>query len=206
MENSYRNDFVDHRESKGPRMARAVVFSSWLYSLLFLIYIGFRLMLNPTIVHLDDLVIDYVPFFTFFRAGVLLIGFNLASIVLYAAIRYFSSKQGPKAINNYQEFRQSRSMGPNGVEYGYVPKIQPKSDMLTILGIFAFFTWLFSTSIWIYNCYQVLSDPTGYWTIFHPPGVLGWHLAIFMFGVSYISMIILYYGVSSHRNILPVRN
>ncbi len=194
---------VNRHESRWFKITKAVFFASGVYSLLFLVYISFRLTFNPSLVHLNDLVIDYVPFFTFLRSGILMVGVCLASIILYVIMwSYSRSKRAAKAKGELQRSQQCQAVGPDGIEVGNTPYGQPRSERFGVLGILVLVAWFLSTAVWAYSCFLVLSYPKSYWTVYHAPGVLGWHVAIFMFLVSYISTIILYYEISHHVNVL----
>ena len=202
-DNAYQGELVDHKESKMLRIAGAFVFATGMYSLLFIIYIVFRLIFNPDIVRLNDLFIDYIPYFTFYITGILMLAVSSISICLYIVIRKFSRSKSrhPKAIIKFQWVRKRIFRKPNGIENRDVSNSQPRSERLSILEMSVLVTWLFSMSIWAYICFFIISHPLSFLTT-HPLSVQGWITASIMFVIGYISIMILHYEVSRHRNIL----
>ncbi|HEY3421454.1 MAG TPA: hypothetical protein VGK23_12960 [Methanomassiliicoccales archaeon] len=181
-------------------IAKAFVFATGMYGLLFTIYVVFRLTFNPDIVHLDDLFIDYIPYFTFYITGLLMFAVFLVSICLYAVIGHFSrSKQGPKGIVRFQGFWKWISKRPDGTKSRSVLIGQLVSERLGIIGLLALIIWLISTSVWAYNCYLVVSNPIGYFTMPHALTALRWPTAITMFVISFFSMMVLHYRVSQQH-------
>ncbi len=101
MEDTYQNELANRMKLMGLRLARAVAFATWVYSLLFLIYLTFRLTFNAAHVKLDDLFIDHVPFFTFLITGICLLVITIASLALYLAIRRIDEKRkGSISLSN----------------------------------------------------------------------------------------------------------
>jgi hypothetical protein len=145
------------------RLTRAVSFATWFYSLLFLLYLSFRLTFNATHVHLDDLFIDRVPFFTFLITGILLLVINLASLGLYLAIRRVQRRQ--KGSISGKEAGRS----PSSISIGF-------SD----LNLKVLFLWSFSILIWSYLTYLSLANPPS------PPY---WPISLMMFVVGYVCMV-----------------
>ncbi len=184
LEDTFQNIPVDRKGSIWLRLAGAFVFANGLYSLLFFIYVALRITFNPEIVHLNDLFIDYIPFFTFYITGVLMLAASLVSFLLYAAIRYYS---GHGSV-----FRR-----PGGGGDGYHTSGKSLVRKLSYIGMLALVAWSISTSIWAYVCFLILSNPISYFTVArHHPIILGWHVAIVMFVISYFSMILMHYKVS----------
>ncbi len=159
IENAYRNELVNRMKLMGLKLARAVSFATWVYSLLFLMYLLFRLTFNADHVHLDDLFIDYVPFFTFLITGICLLVINLASLVLYLAIRRNFGRQ--KVLMSGKEAIRSLI-------------ILIKRTNLTLI------IWLFSISVWSYLTYLSLANPPS------PPY---WPISMMMFVISYFCMV-----------------
>lgn len=146
-------------KSMGLKLTKAVAFATWVYSLLFLMYLLFRLTFNADHVHLDDLFIDYVPFFTFLITGICLLVINLASLVVYLAIRRNSGRQ--KILISGKETVRSFII------------IIKRTNLTLII-------WLFSISVWSYLTFRALADPPS------PPY---WPVSMMMFVISYFCMV-----------------
>ncbi len=163
------------------RFFKAVAFSTWIYSLLFLAYLIFRLTINSEHVHLDDLFIDRVPFFTFFITSVCLLVINLASLAWYLAIRRIQrrrkasiesgdaelsfmtiTKMSILAIKDRLLGSRSESKGPNN------------------LRLKTFIIWSFSVLVWSFLTYLSLA---------RPPSPPYWPISMVMFVVGYICMV-----------------
>jgi hypothetical protein len=181
MENAYQNELINRMKLMSLKLIRAVAFATWVYSLLFLGYLTFRLTFNAAHVHLDDLFIDHVPFFTFLITGICLLVINLASLVLYLAIRRIHRQQkgsiGRKEADRSFTFALKKSnMTPNkDVLNGHSESIS-----LSNLNMKALIIWLFSISIWSYLTYLSLANPPS------PPY---WPISLMMFVISYICMV-----------------
>jgi hypothetical protein len=177
------------------KLIRAVAFATWLYSLLFLMYLTSRLTFNAAHVKLDDLFIDHIPFFTFLTTGICLLAINLASLVLYLAIRRISGQKkgsiGRKEAERSFPFVLRKSiLTPNrNVFNGHLESIG-----LSNLNLKALIIWLFSLSIWGYFTYRALADPPS------PPY---WPISMMMFVISYICMV---YMITSRDSQVAIRS
>jgi hypothetical protein len=154
------------------RLVKAVSSATWIYSLLFLLYLGARLTLNANHVHLNDLFIDYVPFFTFLTTGICLLAINLVSLIIYLESR--------RAYAGTRGTAKSKGLGPKqngdalhgilgsvGISY-----LSPKVAII----------WFFSLFIWVYITYLSLANPPS------PPY---WPISLIMFVISYVCMVIM---------------
>lgn len=159
MENAYRNELVNRMKSMGLKLTRAVAFATWVYSLLFLMYLLFRLTFNADHVHLDDLFIDYVPFFTFLITAICLLVVNLASLIIYLAIKKKTR-------------RHNGSTNGTGIVRSVIVMIK-KVNLTSII-------WLFSISIWSFHTYLTLARPSS---------LPYWPISMMMFVISYICML-----------------
>jgi hypothetical protein len=167
MDNNYRDGSVSRMKLMGLRIARSVAFATWVYSLLFLMYLTLRLTLNSSHVRLDDLFIDRVPFFTFLTTGICLLVINLVSLAMYLAIRRnYGLQKGPISR---QEAGQS-----------FIFMI--KRSFLTLI------VWSFSISIWSYLTYLSLANPPS------PPY---WPISMMMFVIGYICMVYMAFNTTA---------
>jgi hypothetical protein len=66
------------------RFFRALVLTTWLYSLLLWLYIVARIVVNK--VEMSDLFIDYVPHFTFLNVGVLSFVLSFVCMLTYLSL------------------------------------------------------------------------------------------------------------------------
>ncbi|HEY3419638.1 MAG TPA: hypothetical protein VGK23_03715 [Methanomassiliicoccales archaeon] len=176
------------------KFVRAVAFATWMYSLLFLLYLTFRLTLNASHVKLDDLFIDHVPFFTFLVTGIFLLAINLASLALYLAIRRYHRQQkgtisGKEADRLTSKSRRS-ILTPNSVSRDHSESID-----LCNLNLKALIIWMFSISIWTYLTYLSLIDPPS------PPY---WPISMMMFVISYICMVYMLLSANDRRAFIGV--
>lgn len=165
----------------GLKLIRAVAFATWIYSLLFLIYLTFRLTFNAAHVQLDDLFIDRVPFFTFLITGICLLVINLASLVLILAIRrIYGQRKGSisrkGAVRSFS-FMSNKSI-PTPSKDVFIGHSESISS--SYLSVKALIIWLFSTTIWGYLSYLSLANPPS------PPY---WPISMMMFVLSYICMV-----------------
>lgn len=164
------------------RLVKAVSFATWAYSLLFLLYLVARLTLNSDHVHLNDLFIDRIPFFTFLTTGISLVAINLVFLAIYLETRNVQTGRG-----------RSDSIDAEGPipmqQRGYWPKqkragLQGISDSIGIsyLNLRVWVMWFFSLSIWLYLTYLTLANPPS------PPY---WPISLIMFVISYICMVLI---------------
>ena len=180
---TFSNELVNRMKSKGLKLIRAVAFATWMYSLLFLMYLTFRLTFNAVHVQLDDLFIDHVPFFTFLITGLCLLVINLASLVLILAIRRIYGQRsrsiGGKEADRSFSFMSRKSIPTPGKDV-FVGHSESSSS--SYLNVKALIIWLFSTTIWGYLTYLSLANPPS------PPY---WPISMMMFVLSYICMVYL---------------
>ena len=165
----------------GLKLIRALAFATWIYSLLFLMYLTFRLTFNAAHVQLDDLFIDHVPFFTFLVTGICLLVINLASLVLILAIRRIY-RQRKGSISRKEA---DRSFSFKSIYWILTPNRDvfighSESNSSSYLNVEALIIWLFSTTIWGYLTYLSLANPPS------PPY---WPISMMMFVLSYICMV-----------------
>jgi hypothetical protein len=164
------------------KLIRSVAFATWLYSLLFLIYLTFRLTFNSAHVQLDDLFIDHLPYFTFLVTGICMLAINLTSLALYLKVRTILRRTGSALGKEADRPFTTRSTAITGLQkkefHGH-----PDSLALYDLNIGTFIIWLFSISVWIYLSYQSLT---------HPPSPPYWPISMLMFVISYFCMVFLF--------------
>jgi hypothetical protein len=195
MENAYQNEFVNSMKSMNRKLIRAVSLATWVYSLLFLIYLTSRLTINASHVQLDDLFIDHVPFFTFLVTGLFLLVINLASLALYLRMRTIRRQtigsKGMRAAGRTFNLRsRSSNLHPEkDVPIGHSGSIGPG-----YLNVKALIIWLFSMSIWSYLTYLSLT---------HPPSPPYWPISMMMFVISYICMV---YMITARDSRVEVRS
>ena len=68
------------------KLARALVFAIWLYSLLAFLYVFFRIIFNSHAVGPWDPVFGWIPYLTFWRMGVITFISGFASLVIYITV------------------------------------------------------------------------------------------------------------------------
>ena len=162
------------------RPIKGVAFATWLYSLLFLIYILFRLIFNSAHVQLDDLFIDRVPFFTFLTTGVIVLLINLTSLGLYLAIRRtYNRRNAPTGLKEPDRSFPPMSGNSTSKPDEAVFSNERESYVPSNFPVKALIVWMFSISIWIYLSYLSLA---------HPPSPPYWPISMWMFVISYICM------------------
>lgn len=195
MENIYQNELVNRMKSMDLRPIKGVAFATWLYSLLFLIYLSFRLIFNSAHVQLDDLFIDHVPFFTFLTTGVVVLIINLISLGLYLTIRRTYGRRdvliGMKEPVRIFPFMTRKSVPTpdkdvfNDLRESPVPGKFPVKALIV---------WTFSISIWTYLSYLSLA---------HPPSPPYWPISMWMFVIGYICMV---YMITAMDSRTPIRS
>jgi hypothetical protein len=164
-----------------PRLARAVSFATWMYSLLFLLYLVSRLTLNADHVHLNDLFIDRIPFFTFLVTGICLLVINLASLIAYLEIqRIYAGQLGSFSRKEFDGSFPIRSKGLNLKQNRDAFHRLLESIGISYRNVKVPVIWLFSLSIWGYLTYLSLANPPS------PPY---WPISMIMFVISYICMV-----------------
>jgi hypothetical protein len=182
-ENTYQKELVYDMKLMNLRLVKAVSSATWIYSLLFLLYLGSRLTLNADHVHLNDLFIDYVPFFTFLTTGICLLAINLVSLIIYLEIRRVCAGTRGSIHRNHTNGTfpiKSKGLGPkqNGdALYGILESVG-----ISYLSMKVVIIWFFSLSIWVYITYLSLANPPS------PPY---WPISLIMFVISYVCMVIM---------------
>lgn len=181
MENACRKELVRRMKLMSLRLVKAVAFATWLYSLLFLMYLTFRLTLNAAHVRLDDLFIDRVPFFTFLTTGIFLLVINLVSLVIYMALRRANAKQ-KGSIGGNEADRSFGSMSARSTPSHDKDALNGRSGSIGLgsLNLMALTVCLLSISIWGYLTYLSLANPPS------PPY---WPISMMMFVISYVCMV-----------------
>ena len=171
------------------RPIKGVAFATWLYSLLFLIYLSFRLIFNSAHVQLDDLFIDHVPFFTFLITGVIVLVINLTSLGLYLAIRR-TNRRRDVMIGMKEPARPFPSRPGKSVPTPDKAMFNDHQES-TVQGNFpvkALIIWAFSISIWTYL--SILS-------LAHPPSPPAWPISMMMFVIGYFCMVYMITAIDS---------
>jgi hypothetical protein len=180
MENAYQNKLVNRMKLMNLRPVKAVALATWLYSLLFLIYLTFRLTLNASHVQLDDLFIDHVPFFTFLVTGIFLTVINLASLGVYLAIRSTFRRQ-KVATGGKEADRSFENISGKSILTSFKDKLDGNLESIGLISMHVktLIIWAFSISIWTYLSYLSLA---------HPPSPPYWPISMMMFVISYLCM------------------
>jgi hypothetical protein len=181
VENAYQNEWVNRMKLMNLRPVKAVALATWLYSLLFLIYLTFRLTFNASHVQLDDLFIDHVPFFTFLVTGIFLMVINLTSIGSYLAIRRIYRRQ-TGSISGGEADRSLGSISGKSFLTSFKDKLKGNLESIGLrnLHVKTLIIWTFSISIWTYLSYQSLA---------HPPSPPYWPISMMMFVISYLCLV-----------------
>lgn len=148
-------------ESRKLQILRALTFATWMYSSLFLVYLSIRVLVNHAPLN-DPFIWDILPFFTFFITGIILLVICSLSMGMYLAIRVYSKP---------------------------LTKVNREASILRvsffIIWMFSLFTWAGISSIIVYN------DEMVWFLVFHShPGFPLWVIGIWMFGISFISLVI----------------
>jgi hypothetical protein len=115
-----------HIRTKGLRIISALACGTWMYSLLFCIYVSLRVFVNRVPIH--DPFIWNVPFFTFYITGICMFVIFLSSMGVYLAIRAYS-----KPLQHVNR------------------KVKLLSIPIFIIWMFSFFIWLSISSMIVYR-------------------------------------------------------
>jgi hypothetical protein len=132
---------------------------------------------------LNDLFIDYVPFFTFLTTGICLLAINLASLIVYLEVRRaFAGTRGSIGRNHTNGTFPINSKGLGPKQYGDAFSGILESVGISYLSVKVVIIWFFSLSIWVYITYLSLANPPS------PPY---WPISLMMFVVSYVCMVVM---------------
>lgn len=177
--------FQDQRigcaDSRALILARAIALSIWVYSLLFEVYLSLRMTINSSFVHLDDLFIDYVPFFTFSVTGITMMLVSFISLISYISIQnYLRPLDGSIAVQDIKGIILL-VFGKIGGSLGRErPSADPESRKTIRLRWRLLLICSFCLSVWTYTSYRALLDPPS------PPY---WPIGLMMFVISFIYFI-----------------
>lgn len=182
MDCANQNELNHRTKSDKIRIIRAIVFSTWMYGMLFLVYILSRLIFTPTWAHLNDYFITGIPFFTFYRTALIMLIISIISLIICTATKYSKRPHYESNTRRESEIIPAFRFGKQTAEpNGDIFCDEVLSDTLKIMRITSLIMWILSTSIWAYISYLILTNPS---TLPH------WHIGMIMFVLSFFSMMI----------------